>query len=87
MADYVFGMTKILHQPQPGEKRTMNIKTKNKLITPVALALLTAMAFNTNSIAGVAEVATLVPVAIPAKVGTTAGVKFVGIPVARPGSF
>ena len=65
----------------------MNIKTKNNLITPVALALLTAMAFNTNSIAGVAEVATLVPVAIPAKVATTAGVKFVGIPVARPGIF
>ena len=80
-------MSKILHQPQPGEKGTMNIKTKNNLITPVALALLTAMAFNTNSIAGVAEVATLVPVAIPAKVGTTAGVKFVGIPVARPGIF
>ena len=87
MADYVLGMSKILHQPQPGEKGTMNIKTKNNLITPVALALLTAMAFNTNSIAGVAEVATLVPVAIPAKVGTTAGVKFVGIPVARPGIF
>jgi hypothetical protein len=84
---YVFAMSKILHQPQTGEKRTMNIKTKNKLITPVALALLTAMAFNTNSIAGVAEVATLVPVAIPAKVGSTAGVKFVGIPVARPGIY
>ena len=65
----------------------MNIKTKNNLITPVALALLTAMAFNSNLIAGVAEVATLVPVAIPAKVGSTAGVKFVGIPVARPGIF
>jgi hypothetical protein len=87
MADYVLGMSKILQQPQTGEKCTMNIKTKNNLITPVALALLTAMAFNTNSIAGVAEVATLVPVAIPAKVGTTAGVKFVGIPVARPGIF
>jgi hypothetical protein len=87
MADYVFYMTKFLHQPQTGEKRTMNIKTKNKLITPVALTLLTAMAFNSNLIAGVAEVATLVPVAIPAKVGTTAGVKFVGIPVARPGIF
>ena len=65
----------------------MNMNTKNNLITPVALALLTAMAFNSNLIAGVAEVATLVPVAIPAKVGTTAGVKFVGIPVARPGIF
>ena len=65
----------------------MNIKTINNLITPVALALLTAMAFNTNSIAGVAEVATLVPIAIPAKVGSTAGVKFVGIPIARPGIF
>ena len=87
MADYVLRMSKNLHQPQLGEKRTMNIKTKNNLITPVALALLTAMAFNSNLIAGVAEVATLVPVAIPAKVGTTAGVKFVGIPVARPGIF
>lgn len=65
----------------------MNMNTKNNLIAPMALALLTAMAFNSNLIAGVAEVATLVPVAIPAKVGTTAGVKFVGIPVARPGIF
>lgn len=63
------------------------MNTKNNLIAPMALALLTAMAFNSNLIAGVAEVATLVPVAIPAKVGTTAGVKFVGIPVARPGIF
>jgi len=87
VTEYVFGMSKILQQPQPGEKHTMNMNTKNNLITPLALALLTAMAFNSNLIAGVAEVATLVPVAIPAKVGTTAGVKFVGIPVARQGIF
>lgn len=87
VTEYIFGMSKILQQPQPGEKHTMNMNTKNNLIAPMALALLTAMAFNSNLIAGVAEVATLVPVAIPAKVGTTAGVKFVGIPVARPGIF
>lgn len=52
----------------------------------VSLALLAISLLSTPStpFAGVAEVSTLIPVSVPAKVGTVAGAKFVGLPVARP---
>jgi len=57
---------------------------KNQASFVFAMVAAAIFAGNSVSRAGVGEASALFPVSIPAKVGGVAGVKFVGIPVARP---
>jgi hypothetical protein len=67
------------HQIQ-GEKQ--NMKSNASFVFAMMVAAM--IAGSTASQAGVGEAAALFPVTIPAKTGGVPGVKFVGIPVARP---
>jgi len=57
---------------------------KNHASFIFAMVATAILAGSTTSRAGVGEASALFPVSIPAKTGGVAGVKFVGIPVARP---
>lgn len=57
---------------------------KNHTSLVFAAVAAAILAGSTTSRAGVGEAAAIVPVTIPAKSGGIAGVKFIGIPVARP---
>jgi hypothetical protein len=61
-----------------------NSNMKNHTSFVFAAVAAAILAGSTTSRAGVGEAAAIVPVTIPAKSGGIAGVKFIGIPVARP---